>query len=530
MNERTLTTRLNALTAADGKHLVHEGRLIGIEKESLRVSYSGGMLAKTPHPLTLGSALTHPYITTDYSEALLEFVVPPSPDASAAREFLHDIHAGVFSYLDKELLWPASMPCIIRTEAEIPLAYYGTSNSGRMKTIYRRGLGYRYGRPMQTIAGVHFNYSFGDSLWAVLRDNGACPEDNMRDFRSRRYMDLLRNTLRLGWVVPYLFGISPAVCRNFLGTTDCSLERFDEATLYGRYATSLRMGDIGYQNNRDAKLGVKASYNSLSEYIASLTHAVTTECDKYRAIGVNVGGEYYQLSACILQIENEYYSSVRPKYPPRRGEMPLAALRYKGISYVELRSLDVNTFEPTGVSLEQLYFLEMLMLFCLLQDSPAIAESDWEETSDNEITVAHEGRRPGLKLVANGSRRLLQQWGLEVCDRMRPVAELMDSESGNDLYRNVLDAQIEKFRHPEACPSAQLLQAMHDSDASFVAFAERQARRFREAFISRPLAQEQQTQFDRVAAQSLRDQAEIEANDTLTLDAYINAYLSQAIE
>ncbi len=530
MSKQTFATRLDALTAADGKRLVHAGRLIGIEKESLRVSRSGGMLAKTPHPRALGSALTHPHITTDYSEALLEFVVPPLPDARTARAFLCDIHAGVFSHLGEELLWPASMPCIIRTEAEIPLAYYGTSNSGRMKTIYRNGLGYRYGRAMQTIAGVHFNYSFGDDLWAALRDNSRRPDDDMRAFRSRRYMDLLRNFLRLGWMAPYLFGISPAVCRNFLGTTRTSLERFDEATLYGRYATSLRMGDIGYQNNRDAKVRFAASYNSLPEYIASLARAVTTECDEYRAIGVNVGGEYYQLSACILQIENEYYSSARPKYPPQRGEMPLAALRNKGISYVELRSLDVNTFEPAGVSLEQLYFLELLMLFCLLEDSPAIEDTDWDEISGNEITVAHDGRRPGLKLAANGRQRSLQQWGLEVCDRMRALAELMDAKSGKRLYQDVLDRQTEKFKHSASCPSAQLLRAMRDSDASFVAFAERQARRFREEFASRPLAEKQRAEFDRVAEQSHSAQAEIEANDTLPLDAYIKAYLDQATE
>ena len=517
--------RLNALTAADGKRLVHQGRRIGIEKESLRMNRDGH-LAKTPHPPALGSALTHPYITTDYSEALLEFVVPPLPGAREALEFLQNVHAAVIPRLaGGELLWPASMPCIVRTEADIPLAYYGTSNAGRMKTIYRSGLGHRYGRPMQTIAGVHFNYSFGDELWQVLRDNDDAGA-GMREFRSRRYMDLLRNFLRLGWMIPYLFGTSPAVCRTFIGTAAGSLQAFDESTLYRRHATSLRMGDIGYQNNQEAKTGVKASYNGLSRYVDSLVRAVTTESDKYKRIGVNVGGEYRQLSACILQVENEYYSTVRPKHPANKDEMPLVTLQREGVAYVELRSLDVNIFEPAGISLEQLHFLEAMMLFCLLQESPAIEERDWREIDGNEVIAAHEGRRPGLDLVCGGGSRPLRQWGLEVCDRMRAVSELLDGGSGGNAYRNALERQRRKFEHPEYCPSARLLDAMRDEGLSFVAFSERQARRFRDHFSKMPPAHEQQAEFDRTARQSLRDQSEIESKDGMSLDNYIKSYFA----
>ncbi|MBO1997005.1 hypothetical protein J4714_14335 [Staphylococcus epidermidis] len=44
----------------------------GIEKE-LRALPTGS-LALTPHPAELGSALTHPHITTDYSESQLELI------------------------------------------------------------------------------------------------------------------------------------------------------------------------------------------------------------------------------------------------------------------------------------------------------------------------------------------------------------------------------------------------------------------------------------------------------------------------
>ena len=52
--------------------------LRGIEKESLRVD-GDSRLASTPHPVCLGSPLTHPSITTDFSEAQLELITGVSP-------------------------------------------------------------------------------------------------------------------------------------------------------------------------------------------------------------------------------------------------------------------------------------------------------------------------------------------------------------------------------------------------------------------------------------------------------------------
>ena len=143
--------------------------LIGLEKETLRVSQKGG-LAQTPHPIRLGSALTHPYITTDYSEALLEMVTPPSNDINSALQFLRDMQHFIYNQLDNELLWATSMPCVVAGETSIPLAQYGSSNAGLMKTVYRRGLGHRYGRVMQVIAGVHFNFSFSEKFWPLFLD------------------------------------------------------------------------------------------------------------------------------------------------------------------------------------------------------------------------------------------------------------------------------------------------------------------------------------------------------------------------
>jgi len=530
--------RTVAALAGGGAQLVHDGRRIGLEKESLRIG-PRGMLAKTPHPRALGSALTHPFITTDFSEAMLEFVTPPLSGAGDAAAFLEECHAQVYARIGDELLWPASMPCIVKDETEIPLARDGSSNLGRMKTIYRRGLGYRYGRTMQVIAGVHFNYSVGSDCWRALAElaGAAGAAGAAAAFRSERYMGLIRNFLRLAWMIPYLFGVSPAICRSFLGSSaHPRLEAFDETTLYGRHATSLRMGDIGYQNNQEASIGIRADYNSLAGYVASLARAVTTEHAAYRRLGVKVGGEYRQINACILQIENEYYSTMRPKRAAGKEEMPLAALRRGGVEYVELRSLDVDVFMPAGVGEAQLKFIEMLAFYCLLAHSPPIGDDERRAIDHNEIAAAHDGRAPGLKLNRNGRAQTLADWGLEICDRLWPVCELFDDggEGGNGgdsgrggSYADALREQAARFRQPDLCPSARMLDAMSDGGWSFVGFAEAQAARFRNYFAARAPQAAQRAAFNRAAEASHERQAEMETGDDRPLERYINDYFAQ---
>ncbi len=339
--------------------------LVGLEKETLRVAPGGG-IARTPHPAVLGSALTHPWITTDYSEALLELITPPCEDYRQALDFLSDLHSFVYRKLADELLWVTSMPCVLAGEEQVPIAEYGSSNAGRMKHVYRVGLGHRYGRVMQVIAGVHFNYSLSDAFWSMYQDLAGDPDRELRRFRDTQYMGLIRNLQRVGWLIPYLFGASPAVCKSFFVGRQSRLQSFDEGTFYEPHATSLRMGDIGYQNRREQGVGVKACYDTLGAYINSLAHAIDTPAPLWEAIGVKLDGEYRQLNANILQIENEYYSSVRPKQLLEGLEKPILALRRRGIRYLELRSLDVNAYHPLGVDDTQVRFIEALMLYGLL--------------------------------------------------------------------------------------------------------------------------------------------------------------------
>ena len=499
--------------------------MVGLEKESLRVN-SEGKIAQTPHPQQLGSALTQPYITTDYSEALLEFITPPFHEVGEALGFLRDLQQFVYTRLDKELLWATSMPCVVAGESSIPIAAYGSSNAGMMKTVYRRGLGHRYGRVMQVIAGVHFNYSYSDAFWQALQQLEG-DDRPLQEFMSERYFGLLRNLLRVGWLIPYLFGASPAVCKSFLNGKNATLHSFDEYTYYEPYATSLRMGDIGYQNNKENEVGIKADYSSLQNYVDSLTRAITTHSPEYEKIGVKLDGEYRQLNANILQIENEYYSTVRPKQLLQGNEKPSLALKRRGVRYIELRSLDVNAFDPLGINEAQLYFLEALLLYCLFADSPPISAIERVEIDQNEMKVAHRGREPGLNLMRCGAAVSLRQWAGEICDAMTSVCELLDSNTAKRPYQQALARQRRAVDNPDLTPSARMLAEMRSGGESFFELARRKSLEHQWYFAELPIAPEQEKMLTEMANRSLRKQAEIEAADTMGFDEYLQEYFGQ---
>ncbi|AFL75238.1 glutamate--cysteine ligase [Thiocystis violascens] len=522
-SQATLERRIARLAAAGGS-ATFAGNRIGLEKEGLRVSANGG-LAETPHPSALGAALTHPYITTDFSEALIELITPPLSSGQAALEFLKDIHCYVYRHLPDELLWGTSMPCILSRAGEIPLAQYGTSNAATMKTAYRRGLGNRYGRTMQLIAGVHFNFSFADAFWDLYQDQEAVAGERV-GFRAEAQMGMIRNLQRIGWLVPYLFGASPAVCASFVQGRETDLQHFDADTLFDPHATSLRMGDIGYQNKQEEGTGIKANYDSLDAYVRSLTWAIQTPCPQYEAIGVKVGDRYEQLNANVLQIENEYYSTVRPKQITDWMEKPTLALRRRGIRYIELRSLDVNIFEPVGVGDEQLLFLDGLMLYCLLLGSPRIGARERRDIDENQVLTAHRGREPGLALVRDRHPVTLRQWAGEILAGMAAAAELLDGAANGPRSEN-LRRQQEKVDHPDLTPSARILETMRERREGFFAFSQRLAEEHRRDLRSSELSPERQALFDRLAVDSLRQQREIEAADDRSFDDFLDAYFAQ---
>lgn len=519
--------RLTALVG-DHDHNILKGGLTGIEKESLRVG-ADGSIAQTPHPAVLGSALTHPSITTDYSEALLEFITPPLESAGAALDYLRDLQHFVYMKLDGELLWSSSMPCVVAGGESIPIARYGSSNIGLMKTVYRRGLGYRYGRVMQVIAGVHYNYSFADAFWSACQqlEGDRRPQ---QDYMSGQYFALIRNLQRFGWLIPYLFGTSPAVCKSFLSGKTTTLQEFSDNTYYSPYATSLRMCDIGYQNSLENEVGFKANYDSLPDYVSSLTCAIETPSPRFAEIGVKVDGIYRQLNANMLQIENEYYSSVRPKQVPVDSEKPTLALQRRGVRYVELRSMDINVFDPRGISDRQCRFIETFMAFCQLQDSPRISSLERIEIDYNLDAVAYRGREPGLQLQRHGESVSLQQWAGELCAAMQAFAEVLDRGEDGTPYQQALQAQQDAVADPGKTLSAQVLDGMREHDEGYFHFAQRMSRQHQRYFLELGHDPAQFEAFEATVSESLQKQRAIEDADDQSFDSFLKNYFAQTLQ
>ncbi|WOB08409.1 glutamate--cysteine ligase [Piscinibacter gummiphilus] len=481
----------------------------GIEKESLRARPDAA-LALTPHPAALGSALTHPHITTDFSESQLELVTGAHASIEGCLGELTQIHQAVYRVMQAagdELLWVSSMPCELPTDETIPLGRYGNSNVGRAKSVYRMGLGHRYGRRMQTISGIHYNWSLPG-----VSDEG--------------YFSLIRNFRRHSFLLLYLFGASPAVGASFVEGRPHELQQLSERTLYMPHGTSLRMGRLGYQSDAQASLAV--SYNGLASYGASLQDALTRPYPAYAAVGIhNPGGEYNQLATSLLQIENEFYGTIRPKRVIFPGERPLHALRERGVEYVEVRLMDLNPFVPIGITAETVRFLDVFLLHCLLSASPPDTPDEIAALGRNQHRTAACGREPGLKLERGKQEVTLVEWGLQIVDECRPIAAALDAAHGGELHQAALVAARELLADASLTPSARVLNAMAlDFQHSFAQFTLAQSRQTQASLLALPFSAEQAMHYAQMAQASVEEQKRVEASDTLPFEVYRQQYLS----
>jgi glutamate--cysteine ligase len=499
----SLQERLRAL-AGDAL----QGMRRGIEKESLRVRPDGS-LAQTPHPAALGSALTHPHITTDFAESQLELITGVHASVGSCLEELTHIHQVVYKAIGEEILWCASMPCNLPADHLISIGRYGTSNVGRAKTVYRLGLAHRYGRRMQAISGIHYNFS----LPGVTDD---------------QYFALIRNFRRESWLILYLFGASPAVCSSFVAGREHELKELAPGTHFAPHATSLRMGRLGYQSDAQASLSV--SYNDLEHYTASLYEALTKPYPPYEKIGIRNDDDYRQLNTTLLQIENEFYSSIRPKRRIQRGERPLHALRERGVEYVEVRLMDLDPFAPIGITPATCRFLDLFLLRCLLADSPPDTPQEITEVRRNLQTVAVRGREPRLALERNGHPVPLAAWAREVLSQCEPIPEALDRRFGGAAYRDAYDGALKLLADSAETPSARVLHAMaRNHDNAFVRYALIESTLHKSTLQHLELPKPVRERFARLAQESLLKQRELEAADDVDFETFRSRYLSHEL-
>lgn len=507
----------------------------GLEKESLRITHQG-VLSTEPHPEKLGAALTHPNITTDYSEALLEFITPPYQDSIDAIRFLKQLHALTYQHLNEELLWVNSMPCLMKGEESIPIARYGKSNSGRMKSIYRNGLGYRYGRFMQTIAGIHYNFSLPLSFWQSYQ-RVVNNEKAIQTFINDEYFRLIRNFQRYSWIPVYLFGASPMVCESYIEASQkkgtlCNLPpelvsfiaKNKKGTRYLPLGTSLRMSSLGYHNTAQADLHI--SYNSLNEYIDSLESAIRCPSSVYEKIGLYHDNERIQLNTNILQIENEFYNSIRPKRTSQSGERPTVALKKEGVEYIEIRLLDLNPNIPGGIDATTLDFMDIFLLFCLLIDSPLLFENEQATIQNNLQSIVTKGRDLSTSLVFNHQNNetvSIKDYFALIFPIMEPIAEFLDTAYNTSRFSSTLHGQQAKAINPSLTPSFQIIEAAREG-GSYYQLGMEQAERQREYFLNLPIEPENIVLFDKISTESHQKQIQIEQTDQLSLEEYIESY------
>lgn len=479
----------------------------GVEKEGLRVD-TAKFLASTLHPTALGSTLCNSRITTDYAEALLELITAPRNSVEQLRDELQHVHTFVTSHLGDEVMWNQSMPAQLPPEPDIKIGWYGPSNAGMFKHIYRRGLAERYGKRMQCIAGVHYNYSLPDELWQKLGVDG----NTLQEKRSNGYLALIRNFTRFSWLLMYLFGASPVVSKDFLGNHNLPLEEVAPDTYCLPWATSLRMSDLGYQN-KEAQAELQLCYNDLDTFLLRMRRASSTSWPAYAEIGTHRDGERIQLNTNILQIENEYYSNIRPKRTPKADERPSTALANDGVEYIEVRCLDVDPFDPIGLSADSARFLDAFLLFCAAEPSPIFPEGGFcQDSKNNFAKVVIEGRKPGLLLRDQHKQEVeLKSWAEDLLLSMQPYAELFDKKSGENFYQQALQVQLAKVQDSSLCPSAQLLQQIKDSGLSFVDFTYAQSQAHKQTLLQAELPSAEKVALEVTAIKSIVKQKEIEA-------------------
>ncbi len=494
----------------------------GLEKECLRVN-NIAELSQQPHPNFMGSSLTHPYISTDFSEAQLEFITSTFNNEKKAIQHLKNLQKYTFDHMKKEWMWPFSSPCLLPKAKDIPLADYGSSKLGEEKKIYRRGLGFRYGRKMQTMSGIHYNFSFSEDFFRLLHNNFD-PDTSLQEFINKCYFKIMRNFLRWGWINAYFFGASPAVDRSYFDKPCKQLSLMRHRTLYGEYTTSIRMSALGYYSRVQAQYAI--SFNDLSFYLQDMKKALSTSSSTFKTIGLFKKNKHLQLNHNVLQIEAEHYSRIRPKAPYGSKLSSVEALKNEGVSFIEIRAVDLDPFDSVGVTEEQLHFLHVLIIDCLFQTSSPITETERKEICYNQNRVTLEGRNPKLKLKKNGKSINFRTWAMEIMNRIEKTAKLLDLNHTDNRYISVLKKQKEKLNDVSLTPSYRIMQQLQKEKISFKEFGLKLAKKHKRASKQYSIPPSFEKEMEKWAVDSNRKQQELEYHDDMFLSGFEDMEIS----
>ncbi len=469
----------------------------GFEKEGIRIT-DQGVLSRTPHPENLGSSLMHPAITTDFTEAQMELITPPARRIRDSLDHMKALHAYADAAMaDTELIWPLSMPPKLpANEDDIPLAVYGNSSIAQKKTLYREGIGLRYGRKRLTISGVHYNFSLPDT------------KDGLPITISESYFHIIRNLYRKLPYLTYLFGASPAFDKSFDPSGIHRFKKHKRSTYYGQFATCLRLSDIGYTSQVQDRLPI--SYNSARAYARDLEKSGTTFNPGYEKFSFP---QLRQLNANYLQTEGELYAPFRPKQETKPDEPLVDALKLRGVGRLEIRLPDIDPEIPAGVCPDTIRFLHLAVLNALINESPTLGSSEERQIKAAQEQVLFFGRKKGLRIPDKGTIIFFHETGRRYSEGLYKLAEKMDKSSDSNHYQTSVDRQIKKWNTPELTPSGRQLSHLLDTPMEFIEYGLGIARNNATHYKAQTPEPAFQAELDKLTRGSIKQQARLETKE-----------------
>lgn len=401
----------------------------GIEREGLRVT-PDGHLALTPHPKAFGDKLSHPFITTDFSESQIEMITPTFSTVEEVYQFLCALYQLTVSELKEEYLWPQSMPCTIEADQDIPIAMFSDNLEGNVAMNYRQHLLKKYGGKRQLISGLHYNFSFSETFIQKLYENQTTDLD-YRLFKDQIYLKVVRNYIRHRWLLIYLLGASPIVDESYCTECQTSSKEVAPHSYTRSGAVSFRNSACGYQNHTP----IYVDYQDVERYVQSLNQYIES-------------GEIASFK--------EFYSPIRLKAKDPHHLME--SLMKDGIEYLEIRSIDLNPFEPAGISLVDLQFIHLFILFLLEEEE--VEDENWQkDATENERLVAVDGLQNELKLIRNSERVSFSEWALDILTKMKKINEMFSLG-----LESILEQKQNQILNPDQTLSAQMVQLVTKSD------------------------------------------------------------------
>lgn len=391
------------------KHQLLDAKF-GLEREGLRVT-SDGVLSTKPHPSIFGDKKENPYITTDFSESQLEVITPVFDSAKDTVEFLDSLYNIAALELEDEYIWPQSMPAITPDEKEIPLAVFSNNSNDQH---YREYLAAKYGGKKQLISGLHINFSLGDQLLQILYQQTS-QNQSLQQYKNELYLKLTRNYLRYNWLLIYLLGSTNMIHKSFEKACVETLEEVSAETYTSQDATSFRNSMCGYQNRQE----IQPDYSSIEKYVSTI--------DSYIEEGV-------------LKDIRELYSPIRLK---SNGLYSTKNLLQNGIQYVEIRTIDCNPFVKSGLSVDDLNFVHLFLLYSITKYESMYVH--WQEESEsNSKQVAVAGQNPNTMLVKDGEPTSLQKWGVAI------IEELLEFNKKFDLpFKQIIEQKLKVIQNHE---------------------------------------------------------------------------------